>query len=378
MTRHTARHLRLLAWSALALAGGPVWSAELSPAAQQYIALRANHQAIVDVPAAVLRSQLNQLAGQVVEVAGSISGVMSRQGATIEGRKAVTFMLKPEDGSPSVFVDCAAGTAGVQSGNRVRILTRLASQNPTLSRVALLAVVGETDLPESWRRPTTPSASLSPAPTGSAANPAPAATAPTGPPGIVAPSEIVLAGPGSPLETAANRALDMGPTSAPTVASDDLIEQYKGWVGAVNAKLTEHQRDLIVRSVFTYAHQFSLNHNLVFAMLRWESSFNPQAVSHSGAQGLGQLMPGTAAALGVSNPFDIVDNIRGSVQYLADQMDRYADRPNQERFCLGMACYNAGPNAVARAGHKVPNIAETRQYINRVAKLFSELDAGFR
>ncbi len=345
--------------------------------------MRADRRAVVDLSASAVRARLHQLAGQVVEVAGTICGVMSRSTATIEGRRPVTFILRPEDGSPSVFVDCTEGVAEVQSGNRVRILTRLDNTSPTLSRVALVAIVAENDLPESWRRPTSPDVAAGGTNPGATATPpqdppSPASPAPGAPPpGVVGPTEVVLAGPDSPMETAANRTLNQPPPASGGVP-EDFIEQYKAWVGEVNPKLSQQDRDLIVRSVLTYSHQFGLNHNLVFAMLRWESSFNPRAVSHAGAQGLGQLMPGTAKALGVANSFDIVENIRGSVQYLAAQMNRYADRPNQERFCLGMACYNAGPNAVARAGHKVPKIAETTQYINRVARLFAELEASFR
>lgn len=101
--------------------------------------------------------------------------------------------------------------------------------------------------------------------------------------------------------------------------------------------------------------------DLVRAVIQVESNFNPFARSSKGALGLMQLMPTTAAELGVLNPFNVVDNIRGGVAYLRQLLDRYDN--NEE---LALAAYNAGPTAVDRHGTKVPPYRETRQYVNRV------------
>lgn len=99
---------------------------------------------------------------------------------------------------------------------------------------------------------------------------------------------------------------------------------------------------------------------LVSALIRVESAFNPRAVSHKGAQGLMQLMPGTAAMLGVRNSFDPRENIEGGVRHLRGLMERFGgDLP------LVLAAYNAGENAVLRY-RGIPPYPETQDYVRKV------------
>jgi soluble lytic murein transglycosylase-like protein len=107
-------------------------------------------------------------------------------------------------------------------------------------------------------------------------------------------------------------------------------------------------------------------------MIKCESDFNPRCLSHAGAMGLTQLMPGTARAVGVSNAWDMEKNIMGGLKYLSCQLQAYKDRSNYEQFALGLASYNAGPNAVKRAGG-VPAIPETIRYVKKVGDLFYQL-----
>ncbi|MCD6361209.1 MAG: lytic transglycosylase domain-containing protein [Armatimonadetes bacterium] len=156
----------------------------------------------------------------------------------------------------------------------------------------------------------------------------------------------------------------------------DRIQVWKRWVLGHNPKLTDQQAESIVRWVLKYSLQYNVNHKLIFALIKWESWFDPGCVSHAGAIGLMQLMPGTARSLGV-DPWKVEENIAGGVHYLAEQLATFADRPVYERVVLALACYNAGPNAVRRAGG-VPDIPETQRYVRKVSTTFRELhEAGF-
>ena len=99
---------------------------------------------------------------------------------------------------------------------------------------------------------------------------------------------------------------------------------------------------------------------LLKGLIRQESNFNPAARSGAGAVGLTQLMPATAASLGVSDPTDPAQAIEGGAKYLRAQLDRFGGDPAK-----ALAAYNAGPGAVQRFGG-VPPYAETQQYVQRV------------
>ena len=111
------------------------------------------------------------------------------------------------------------------------------------------------------------------------------------------------------------------------------------------------------------AREHGVDESIVRAIIHAESAFNPNALSRVGAQGLMQLMPGTAREVGVSNAFDPVQNIGGGVRYLAMLLKRF-----NGNLTLAAAGYNAGPGAVAKYGG-VPPYSETRRYVERVALL---------
>ena len=111
------------------------------------------------------------------------------------------------------------------------------------------------------------------------------------------------------------------------------------------------------------AARFGVDEALVRAIVHAESAFNPNAVSHKGAQGLMQLIPATADRFNVADPFDPAQNIAGGVQYLAWLLDRFDDNAT-----LAAAGYNAGEGNVDRYGG-VPPFDETQRYVGRVATL---------
>ncbi len=115
-------------------------------------------------------------------------------------------------------------------------------------------------------------------------------------------------------------------------------------------------------SINEHSRRHGVAADLVRAVIQVESAFNPVAVSNKGAMGLMQLMPATAQELGVNNPFDPDQNIRGGVAYLKQLLNRY-----DQRVELALAAYNAGIGNVAKYG-AVPPFKETRSYVDRITK----------
>jgi hypothetical protein len=118
------------------------------------------------------------------------------------------------------------------------------------------------------------------------------------------------------------------------------------------------------------AAQYGLNPALLAAVIQQESSGNASAVSLTGAQGLAQLEPGTAAALGVTNPFDPTQSINGGAAYLAQQLKTFGGNVS-----LALAAYNAGPGAVQKYGG-VPPYTKTQNYVQSVTSLANQYSGG--
>ena len=114
----------------------------------------------------------------------------------------------------------------------------------------------------------------------------------------------------------------------------------------------------------TVSEVFGVDAALIRAVMHAESWFQPDAVSHAGAQGLMQLMPATAQRFGVANVFDPLDNITGGAAYLAWLLQEF-----EGDLTRVIAAYNAGENAVRRHGG-IPPFPETREYVRRVKILF--------
>lgn len=102
---------------------------------------------------------------------------------------------------------------------------------------------------------------------------------------------------------------------------------------------------------------------LLDALVACESSYDPRCRSRAGAQGLTQLMPGTAREVGISNPFDPRQSLEGGAKYLARMIEKYGTLPK------ALAAYNAGPGAVDRHGG-IPPYAETQKYVQKVLRLY--------
>ncbi len=146
---------------------------------------------------------------------------------------------------------------------------------------------------------------------------------------------------------------------APTTAPSEFAQVLRVVQRATSTMLPTSIGELIAR----VSQEEGIDEALVRAVVQAESGGNPNAVSPKGAMGLMQLMPQTARAMGVQNPFDPEQNLRGGVRLLRGLLDEFGD------VRLALAAYNAGGPAVRQYGG-IPPYAETQKFVQRVLSLW--------
>ncbi|MDQ2681136.1 MAG: lytic transglycosylase domain-containing protein [Candidatus Eremiobacteraeota bacterium] len=156
-----------------------------------------------------------------------------------------------------------------------------------------------------------------------------------------------------------------------SAANAKTVSVYARVLRTINPHLPDWQSRDLAAHVLSNASRWKVNANLLVALVTVESRWHTHARSRVGAIGLGQLMPGTAATLGV-NPHNPNQNLSGAARYLGGLLSRYLNKP--DRFQLACAAYNAGPKAVLRYGG-IPPYLETQNYVVRVMSTWHQINS---
>ena len=302
---------------------------------KEYLAHRKKHAA-ASIKAA--RADSSAFVGKVVEIRGRVAGFSkSETGETGQSMIVCT----PEDGSYVIEVDSLP--EGSMNSELACLVTVGERSTHSLSDLRLLCCTYAVDL----------------ARVEEAAKPAKQA------PAKPAPAKA------KPAETTAQQA------KAGQLTADEYVRAYRNAIKRFNRKLSGSQADTIARSILGFSLKYGVDARLVCAVIIAESNFRTDATSGCGAMGLGQLMPSTAAGLGVSNAYDPIDNIYGSVRYIKGMLDRMSGAKHWNELtwrdlALALAAYNAGPGAVRKHGG-IPPYRETQNYVRKVTSIYKRL-----
>ncbi len=154
----------------------------------------------------------------------------------------------------------------------------------------------------------------------------------------------------------------MGPGSVLVTRSRKKSSQRR--ISALHPSALKKQYSPLIE---TTARRYEMDKDLIHAVVKAESDYNPRAVSSKGAVGLMQLMPATARRFGVTDRRDPAQNLSGGIRYLRFLMGHF------NNVSLALAAYNAGEGAVKKYGNKIPPYPETRNYVRKVIRFYKEL-----
>jgi len=278
-----------------------------------------------------LSDQLGNHTKQIVEVQGVVSG-------TFAGSDRAGYLLRV-DGDQTVILTLPATDPDVAIGVRLKVLARIPDQGVVLDSVSQTRQTAVDTQPST------------------ATTVADVVNTDNHPPTVYY----------KPPDKLSDNSISWRYTESAGLARQPaVIAAYAGRIKSINGALTDDMAQKIAFHLLDKSERNGVDPRLTFALVTRESRFNPKAISSAGAQGLGQLMPGTAALLGVHDSFDIEQNLDGAVHYLADMLRTFG------RYSLALAAYNAGPNAVKRYGG-VPPYRETQNYVQIIWKDFANL-----
>jgi soluble lytic murein transglycosylase-like protein len=303
-------------------------------------------------------------AGRVIEVSGIVTGLFSVQNAR-------TLIVRVANSPVSVAVPTDMHSSpSLRSGNGVRALARVNKPEPNAPATSpILTLVAVTDAPvvaeSSTQLPTAPinESSLSPVMT----LPMPPNAKPVNEVAKVIPPMTTMrplpSRSGSPIQRT-QPAQPVAPQSVGPADENGWMNFFKNIARQHNSKLSSTQTEQIAQAIIGAGREQAIDPRFIASIIAVESDFNPYCLSRSGAMGLGQIMPFNLKEARITNAWDPVQNIYGMARLLKGHLNMFGSRPNGT--LLAVAAYNAGPNAVKRAGYKVPNGAQVQRYVWKV------------
>jgi hypothetical protein len=297
----------------------------------EYRSARAR-QAVTPATAAQVATRMGSFAGKVLELDGVVSGTFAANDTT-------GFLLRTSDGQMFIL-QAKATDADVTLGNPVRVLARVPQGGSVMESLAVMLTGARAD-------------------TGTVGDDGEMAVDER-PPVYYDPTDTTP----TPKQMDDRRYVFTGQTGL--AQSPEVVRLYAAKIKELNGSLSDDTAGRVAYHILAKSEQYGIDPRLTMALVHRESRFNPRAVSPKGALGLGQLMPGTAAGLGVGKPFDIEENLEGTVRYISTQLRTFG------RLSLALAAYNAGPGAVRRY-NDVPPYRETRNYVRLVWQTYAAL-----
>lgn len=275
-----------------------------------------------------LKTQIAKYAGHTIELTGIVNGIVMCGQST-------TFIVNCSGESVPIRTTTSLADC-IMNGNTVRILAKLGPGcTVSLSDLQLIGVAYDYDVTERLKQL------------------APKVAVPTPKPEVITRDSNYASA-------------TMGRGDRLSSRCMSIYEPYRKAIAGFNPRLTKEEVNEITAGVLMFSEKYNVDPRLVVALILTESGFNPNATSRCGAMGLGQLMPGTAQGLGVSNAYDPVQNLEASIRLIRGHLSKYGD------LALALSAYNAGPGAVKKYGG-VPPYRETQNYVRKISSLYNSL-----
>ena len=173
----------------------------------------------------------------------------------------------------------------------------------------------------------------------------------------------------SVLENFLTREAFIAPVGFYESANEQNVQAIRSFIRNNSKKVSDEESEQIFNSIINYCEKYDVNPMIVAALIYRESGFDPMSQSSSNAQGLGQLLPSTAQSIGITDPFDIDEGVKGCVMYFKMMLDKWIGYPN--RIELALASYAEGPNQVVKNNGNYSD--KTAKYISDIYKIYKSI-----